>query len=191
MKLPPPRTTGQVSVEEALERRRSRRRFSAKELDWAQVSQLLWSAQGVADRRGLRTAPSAGATYPLEVYLVTSEGVQYYRPAAHELELTVEGDVRRQLRGACLDQRWIEEAPVSIVIAAVYDRTGRAYGQRAIRYVHMEAGHAAQNVHLQAVALGLGSVPIGAFRDEQVHKVLSLPDDHQPLYVISVGYSLE
>jgi SagB-type dehydrogenase family enzyme len=191
VKLPAPRRRGQVSIEETLEKRRSRRRFASKELDWEQVSQLLWSVQGIVDDRGLRAVPSAGVTYPLEVYLVTGKGVYHYRPVGHELDLTVEEDVRGQLRRACLDQEWVEEAPVSIVVAGVYERTGKVYGQRASRYVHMEAGHAAQNVHLQAVALGLGSVPVGAFRDEQVHKVLSLPDDHQPLYVIPVGYSLE
>lgn len=187
MKLPAPRKKGEVSVEETLERRRSERSFTRKELSWEQLSQLLWSAQGRVER-GLRTAPSAGATYPLEVYLATSSGVYHYRPESHELELTLEGDVRAQLCQACLNQGWVAEAPASIVIAAVYQRTGRGYGPRADRYVHIEVGHAAQNVHLQAVALGLGSVPVGAFLDEQVQKVLSLPEGHQAVYVIPVGY---
>jgi len=190
VKLPAPRKKGEISIEETLEKRRSERGFAPKELSWEQISQLLWSAQGMVER-GRRTAPSAGATYPLEVYLVTSKGVYHYRPESHELEPTLEGDVRSQLCRACLNQEWIEEAPVSIVIAAVYERTGRGYGPRGGRYVHIEVGHAAQNVHLQAVALGLGSVPVGAFRDEQVQRVLSLPENHQPVYIISVGHVAE
>ena len=190
MKLPAPRKKGGTSLEETLEKRRSERSFAPKELSWEQISQLLWSAQGMVER-GRRTAPSAGATYPLEVYLVTGKGVYHYKSASHELEPTLDGDVRSQLCRAALDQEWIEEAPVSIVIAAVYHRTGRGYGPRAARYVQIEVGHAAQNIHLQAVALGLGSVPVGAFRDEQVQRVLSLPENHQPLYIVPVGYVAE
>ena len=190
VKLPAPRKKGDTSIEETLAKRRSKRKFTSKELSWEQVSQLLWSVQGMLEK-GLRTAPSAGATYPLEVYLVTSQCVYHYQPRSHELMTVLEGDVRPQLCRASLNQDWITEAPISIVIAAKYDRTGTVYGSRATRYVHMEVGHAAQNVHLQAVALGLGSVPVGAFRDEEVHKVLSLPKDHQPLYIIPVGYPAE
>ncbi|MBL7120234.1 MAG: SagB/ThcOx family dehydrogenase [Dehalococcoidia bacterium] len=190
VKLPAPRKRGEISVEETLQKRRSERSFASKELSWEQISQLLWSAQGMVER-GFRTAPSAGATYPLEVYLVTSNGVYHYKPESHQLEPILEGDVRSQLCRACLNQEWIEEAPVSIVIAAVYQRTGRGYGPRAARYVHIEVGHAAQNIHLQAVALGLGSVPVGAFGDEQVQRVLSLPENQQPLYIVPVGYVAE
>ena len=190
MKLPAPRKRGEISLEETLQKRRSERSFASKELSWEQISQLLWSAQGMVER-GFRTAPSAGATYPLEVYLVTSNGVYHYKPESHQLEPILEGDVRSQLCRACLNQEWIEEAPVSIVIAAVYQRTGRGYGPRAARYVHIEVGHAAQNIHLQAVALGLGSVPVGAFGDEQVQRVLSLPENQQPLYIVPVGYVAE
>ena len=189
-KLPPPRTIGTMSVEEALHGRRSKRSFSRKGLSPEQISQLLWSGQGMVGR-GLRTAPSAGATYPLELYLVTAQGVYHYRPETNEIEPVLEGDVRPQLCRACLGQEWIEGSPVSIVIAGVYERTAQRYGPRTSRYVHMEAGHAAQNIHLQAVALELGSVPVGAFRDEQVQKVLCFAEDHHPLYIISVGYSAE
>jgi len=127
----------------------------------------------------------------LEVYLVTKEGVYHYVPESHELERTLEGDVRSQLCRAALHQEFIEEAPVNLVIAAVYQRMEWRYRERAARYVHIEVGHAAQNIHLQAVALGLGSVPIGAFHDEQVQKVLSLPKNEQPLYIIPVGYPAE
>jgi SagB-type dehydrogenase family enzyme len=190
MKLPVPRKRGEVSLEETLVKRRSTRSFASRELTWEQISQLLWAAQGVV-AEVFRTAPSAGATYPLEVYLITSKGVYHYRPESHELETIQEGDVRGQLCRACLSQEWVEQAPVSIVITALYHRTSEGYGSRGARYVHIEVGHVAQNIHLQAVALGLGSVPIGAFRDEQVQKVLSLPEGHQALYIIPVGYPAE
>ncbi len=190
MKLPEPRKRGEVSVEETLDKRRSVREFTPRNLTWEQISQLLWAAQGITETRyRLRTTPSAGATYPLEIYLVMKEDVYHYIPQKHEVERTVDHDVRGQLCRAALGQEWIEEAPVNIIIAAVYQRTEGRYGERGSRYVYMEVGHAAQNIHLQAVALGLSSVPVGAFYDEQVQRVLSLPKNHQPLYIISVGYS--
>lgn len=192
MNLPEPRIKSEVSLEEVLKKRRSVRQFTSQSLSWEQISQLLWAAQGTTDKRyWRRTAPSAGGTYPLETYLVTKEGVYRYRSERHELEQTSEGDVRPQLRRAALNDESIEEAPVNIVIAAIHQRTEKQYGQRAARYVQIEVGHAAQNVHLQAVALGLGSVPIGAFHDAQVQKVLSWPKNHHPLYIIPVGYPAE
>ena len=192
MKLPEPKTKSQVSLEEALKKRRSVRQFTRQSLTWEQISQLLWAAQGITDKQErLRAAPSAGATYPLEVYLVMKEGIYRYKPDSHEVERTIERDVRHELCQAAFDQRQIEEAPVNIVIAATYRRTESRYGERAIRYVHMEVGHAAQNIHLQAAALGLGSVPVGAFSDDQVQMILSLPKNQQPLYIIPVGYPAE
>lgn len=181
-----------MSLEETLKGRRSKRRFISRELTWEQISQLLWAAQGITGKAyEFRTAPSAGGTYPLEIYLVTSEGVYHYHPEGHELEQVAEGDVRPQLSRAALGQRFVERVPVDIVIAAVYERTERIYGRRAARYIYMEVGHVAQNIHLQAVALGVGSVPVGAFEDEQVAKVLSLPENRKPLYIIPVGYTGE
>ena len=192
MNLPEPRIKSEVSLEEVLKRRRSVRQFTSQSLSWEQISQLLWAAQGTTDKRyWRRSAPSAGGTYPLETYLVMKEGVYRYRPERHEVEQTSEGDVRPQLCRAALDEESIEEAPVNIVIAAIYQRTEERYGQRGARYVQIEVGHAAQNVHLQAVALGLGSVPIGAFHDNQVQRALSWPKNHQPLYIIPVGYPAE
>ena len=189
MKLPQPKIKGEFSLEETLEKRRSKRSFAPNELSWAQMAQLLWAGQGVVGRRhSFRTVPSAGALYPLELYLVTKEGVYHYKPESHELERTLEGDVRSQLCRAALHQEFIEEAPVNLVIAAVYQRMEWRYRERAARYVHIEVGHTAQNIHLQAVALGLGSVPIGAFYDEQVQRALSLPKNIQPLYIIPIGY---
>ena len=187
--LPAPRYSGPVSLEEALRRRRSSREFADRELNLDQISQLLWACQGITDPSfGKRTAPSAGALYPLEVYLVSKKGVFHYKPHAHELVQVREGDVRHQLSVAALNQRPVAEAPVSLVITTVVARTAQKYGERAERYVHLEAGHTCQNVLLQAVTLGLGAVPIGAFVDQGVQKVLSLPHDHEPLYIIPVGY---
>jgi len=186
--LPMPSVKGTVSVEETLARRRSIRTFKSDRLTLDQISQLLWAAQGITERRrGLRTAPSAGATYPLTTYLVTDQGVFMYDPQKHALLPKRAGDVRPALAEAALGQSWVREAPASIVFAAIYERTTGRYGGRGQRYVHMEAGHAAENVHLQAVALGLGSVPLGAFDDENVAEVLGLGREERPLYIIPVG----
>lgn len=187
--LPEPRTTGPMSVEEALTLRRSVRQFAAKDLTVEQISQLAWAAQGITDRkRGFRTAPSAGALYPLEVYLVKRDGVFRYLPQGHKLLQQSKQDLRGPLAQAALGQSPVREAPLDIVIAAVHKRTRVKYGARAERYVHIEAGHVGQNIHLQAVALGLGSVPIGAFDDDEVARVLGLPAEERPLYIIPVGY---
>lgn len=181
MRLPNPGKKGHVSLEECLEKRRSERGFTSRELTPEQISQLLWAGQGISGRT-YRTAPSAGALYPLEIYLATKDGVYHYKPGEHELEQTLEGDVRHHLSRAALSQGFIEEAPVDIVITAVYQRTEGRYRERAARYVHIEVGHVAQSIHLQAVALGLGSVPIGAFHDEQVQRV--------PLYARGSSHSI-
>lgn len=191
--LPAPRAASATSVEEALRARRSVRDYAQRPLTLAQVGQLLWAAQGQTDSRGLRTAPSAGALYPLEIYLVAGEveglpsGVYRYRPQEHALEPISAGDQRKPLADASLGQTWVRDAPVSIVFAAVYARTARRYGERAERYVHMEAGHASQNVYLQAEALGLGTVAVGAFSDDDVKRLVGLLPDEQPLYIMPVG----
>ena len=191
--LPEPRYDSNVSIEEALLNRRSIREYAGEPLMLQEVSQLLWAAQGITDSRGFRTAPSAGALYPLEVYVVVgdveslTEGVYRYKPQEHELIKVLDGDKRVELAKAALGQAWVKEAAADIVITAVYERTTVKYGDRGIRYVHMEAGHAAQNLCLQATAMDLGTVTVGAFYDEQVKEVLSLPKDEQPLYIIPVG----
>jgi SagB-type dehydrogenase family enzyme len=186
--LPPPRERGEMSLEEAIARRRSVRTFSDQRLTREQLSQLLWAAQGVTDPRGFRAAPSAGALYPLELYVISADGFYHYRPEGHELVLLMAKDMRQVVWQAGLKQDALRDAPVVFLIAAVYQRTAAKYGQRAARYVHIEAGHAAQNMLLQAVALGLGGVPIGAFYDDQLQAALSLPEDHEPLYLLAVGY---
>jgi len=191
--LPAPRLDGKVSVEKALATRRSVRDYSFQPLTMQEVAQLLWAAQGITDSEGRRTAPSAGALYPLEVYLVAgnveglSAGVYKYEPKPHQLRGVRQGDARSDLSRAAGGQESVRQAAASIVIGAVYERTTVKYGDRGRTYVHMEVGHAAQNVCLEATALGLGTVPVGAFDDAQVRAVVAMPVGEAPLYVLPVG----
>lgn len=194
MKLPEPLHEGKISVEAALKGRRSVREYRSSPLTLSDVSQLLWATQGVTAAGGMRTAPSAGALYPLEVYLVagnvegTAPGVYRYQPGVHSLVQVVSGDRRTELCAAALSQSCVRNAPAIFVLASVYARTTRRYGERGIRYVHMEVGHAAQNLSLQAVARGLGSVCIGAFQDEAVHRVMGMTREEVALYILPVGH---
>lgn len=189
IKLPKQKEKGITSIEETLNKRRSVRDYKTGPLSLQQVSQLLWSASGKNLYR--RTAPSAGAAYPLEIYLVVGEveglkpGIYHYSPSRHSLEMTKGHDVRSRLSRAALGQGMVEEAPVNIIIAADYGRTTGHYGQRGNRYVQMEVGHVGQNVSLQAIALSLGTVMIGAFGDKEVKELLGI--DEEPLYIIPVG----
>jgi SagB-type dehydrogenase family enzyme len=192
IKLPRPKTTGRISFEKAILRRNSVRDFSKKELSLDEISQLLWAAYGQRDGDSLtgasKTVPSAGALYPMEIYLVSPKGVFHYLPLSHSLEEMSDKDLRSSVSSAALWQGAIARAAVDFLIACVYDRICLKYGERGIRYAHMEAGHIAQNIHVQAVCLGLGSVPIGAFSDTAVQKALYLPKDNIPLYIIPVGH---
>lgn len=189
VELPPPSTRGPISLEEAIARRRSHRTFTEKPLTTEMLSQLLWAASGITHREGYRTVPSAGALYPLEIYLATAAGFYHYEPRGHRLVLRQERDLRRDISRAALDQEALLEAPSVFVVAAVYQRTAAKYGRaRAARYVALEAGHAAQNLLLQAVSLELGAVPIGAFEDETLQRALGLPPDHEPIYLVPVGH---
>lgn len=191
--LPEPRYDSEVSLEKTLLDRRSVREYSNEPLSLSEVSQLLWAAQGITDPEGYRTAPSAGALYPLELYVVAGnvnnlpEGVYRYKPKDHKLEMVLAGNKRQGLYGVSLQQSAVKNAPVVIVFAADYDRTTVKYGERGIRYVHIEVGHAAENAFLQAVALNLSAVVIGAFYDEEVKEVLNMPEDEQPLLILPVG----
>lgn len=193
VKLPKPRLSSEVSIEQTLLERRSVREFADTPLTLDEVSQLLWAAQGITAEWGGRTAPSAGALYPLELYVVVGnvaglpQGVYKFRPEGHELAKVADGDQRSRLAEAALGQVWVKEGAIDIVVAAIYERTTGKYGDRGIRYVHMEAGHAAQNLYLQTTAMELGMVTVGAFDDERVGKILGLPEDEAPLYVIPVG----
>ncbi len=194
IKLPEPVYESNISIEETLLERRSIREYEEVALTLAEVSQLLWAAQGItAPARNGRTAPSAGATYPLEVYVVIgnvegiAEGVYKYSPDEHELVKVREGDRRDELAAAAHGQAWVRDGSIVIVISAIYEQTTQRYGERGIRYVHMETGHAAQNVYLQAVSLNLGTVVVGAFRDDEVKRILNMPDNEDPLYIMPVG----
>ncbi|MCL6087745.1 MAG: SagB/ThcOx family dehydrogenase, partial [Actinobacteria bacterium] len=173
--LPEPKLKSNFSLEEALNSRRSKRQFQTKDLKLEDISQILWAAQGITETNmGFRTAPSAGALYPLELFVIKSDGLFHYIPEGHKLEKLSLSDLRSELMKASLFQESISEAPVDIVITAIYERTTVKYGSRGIRYVHIEAGHACQNILLEATSLGLGAVPIGAFSDSDVQKVLNL-----------------
>jgi len=192
-KLPEPTYDSDVSLEESLVKRRSVRDYTGEPLKLEDVSQLLWAAQGVTADWGGRTAPSAGALYPLEVYVVVGSvkglaaGVYRYDPKRHEVIMTAEGDIRPQLAGAALEQDSVRDGAIDLVFTAVYKRTTGKYGARGIQYVHMEIGHAAQNVCLQATAMGLGAVTVGAFYDDRVSSLLNVPKEEKPLYIIPVG----
>ncbi|MCL2231817.1 MAG: SagB/ThcOx family dehydrogenase [Treponema sp.] len=200
--LPAPSTDGSMSVERALASRRSRRHFQNRPITIEQLSQILWAAYGVTYplpnhpnlRGGLRTSPSAGALYPLEIYVIVGNvtgleaGVYRYISGEHKLVRIIAGDLRNQLSDAALGQRMIREAPATIFYSAVFSRMTGIYGVRGRRYVYMEIGHSAQNVYLQAEALGLGTCAIGAFVDTRVRQVLQLPADEEPLYIMPIGY---
>ena len=187
--LPKPRLKGAVSLEESIIRRRSVRSYEFKKLSPEQISQLLWAAQGITEsERGLRAAPSAGALYPLEIYLVKEDGVFHYNPEDHSIEKKGARDVRSNIVISAWNQVFIQQAPVSIVICAVRSRAAKRYGARGDMYVDIEVGHVAQNIHLQAVALGLASVPVGAFDEGKVKDILDLPRDTEPVYIVPVGY---
>ena len=193
IELPAPRTDSGFGVERALRERRSVRQFSDDAIALSQLSQLLWSAQGITDSRGFRTAPSAGALYPLEVYVMVGNvtglpvGIYKYRPDGHKLLRTASDDRRKQMERAAWGQDWVGKNAGLLVFSSVDSRTTGKYGHRGIRYVHIELGHAAQNVLLQAQALGLGAAVVGAFRDDFVKEILDLPGDQRALYMIPIG----
>ena len=194
--LPEPARPGKMPVESALFGRISTREFKEISLSIMEISQLVWAALGVNRPNGYRTCPSAGALFPLEIHLAAgsvdglSPGIYRYDPLNHRLLLSNERDLRRELTDAALGQSMIARAPVTIVITAVPDRTTRKYGERGMRYVFMEAGHAAQSIHLQAVSLGLGTVVVGAFRDDAVKQILGLEVDEIPLLMMPAGHRL-
>ena len=180
-------------LEELLQQRRSIRQYSDAPLTRDEVMKLLWAGQGITSDRGFRTAPSAGALYPLELYVVAGNvddltpGIYKYNPVNNDLTLVREGDVRAGLAAASLGQGSVANGAIDIVIAAVYERTEIKYGSRGERYVYIEVGHAAQNICLEATALGLGLVTVGAFDDAEVAEIVGMSQDESPLYVIPVG----
>lgn len=193
--LPPPDRKGGMALEVTISRRKSIREFSTQSLSLSQLSQLLWAVQGKSGASWRRTVPSAGATYPLELFVACGDngvpqvkgGTYHYDIENHALTLHYAGDVRQELAHAALGQECIYEAPLDIAICAIYERTTPRYGSRGERYVHIEVGHAGQNIYLQATALGLGTVAIGAFHDESVRAALRLDKSYRPLYIMPVG----
>lgn len=191
--LSAPAADGGMPVEEALERRRSVRSYARSPLTLAEISQLLWAAQGITAKDGGRTAPSAGGLYPLELYLVAGDvdglepGVYRYLIERHRLQKVAAGDIRRELMAAARDQRWVGRAPATLVVAGVVGRTAKKYGSRAGRYVWMEVGCVAENVYLQATAIGLGTTLVGAFDDEPVAQLVGLEAGEEPFAILPVG----
>lgn len=186
--LPKPIINQEFSLDKAMEQRRSVRSFDSKTLTQKQISQLLWAAQGITNHtRGLRVAPSAGALYPLQLYMVKNDGVWVYLPHEHALNRITDKDLRAALSNCCLQQSAIKQAALNLVITADYSVVANKYGNRAIRYTHFEVGHVAQNILLEVVSLGLAAVPIGALEDAAVQKLLNLPSNQTALYVIAVG----
>jgi SagB-type dehydrogenase family enzyme len=195
--LPKPSLDGKVSVEKAIKERRTIRDFKDQSLTLIQLSQLLWAAQGITDpKEGKRAAPSGGALYPLDIYLVIGEkrvegmdpGVYHYIPEKHLMTLISKGDRRKEIASASLGQMWMAKAPMMFVITVEYRRITGKYGERGIRYALIEVGHVGQNIFLQAEALGLGAGIVGAFHDADVLKVMGSPSKHEPLLIMPVGY---
>lgn len=195
VKLPEPDTKGKMTVEKAISLRRSQRDFTDDSLTLQQLGQLLWSLQGCTGAGCLKAAPSAGATYPLEIFAVVGAGsvkgleggVYHYTSEEHEIALHKEGDVRKELASAALGQAWVLQAPVSFIIAADYSRTTTRYGERGIRYVHVEVGHAGENLYLQAQSLGLGTVAVGAYSDKSVAAAVGVKKPLEVFYIMPVG----
>ena len=193
-KLSEPVKKRDMSIEEAIARRRSIRTYSEGKIGENDISQLLWAAQGITNEAaGLRTAPSAGALYPLEIYVATAmvEGIEAglykYNPSSHSLILKKKGDVREDICSVSLWQDSIKNAAAVILYCAVFKKTFSRYKGRAAQYVYIETGHAAQNVYLQPEALNLGIVAIGAFYDDGIKKVLDLPGEEEPVYLMPIG----
>jgi SagB-type dehydrogenase family enzyme len=187
--LPAPVTDGQMSLEAAIAGRRSVREFSDTTLTWQEIGQLAWAAQGITDpERGLRAAPSAGALYPLELYLVTPDGLYHYVPVGHKLQRLPLADALGTFRAVTGNQPSIQQAPLTIIITAAFERVRERFGERADGFIYLEAGHVGQNLQLQARALGLGSLPVGGFDPARVAEALALPGDHVPVYVMPSGH---
>ena len=197
MKLPPPKTKGTVSVEQAIKQRRTVRAFMSQALDLNQLSQLLWAAHGITENKGFkRAAPSAGALYPMDVYVVVGQnsvvqieaGVYHYEPKGHFLSLIAKSDLRDVIVRASLSQVWMAKAPISFIITAEYKRVTEKYGKRGVRYAMIEAGHMGQNLFLQAEALGFKAGIVGAFHDKELIEVMNIPPSYEPLFIMPIGY---
>ncbi len=184
-----PVNSATLTLDDVLRRRRSVREFAPTPLTDSEIHALLWAAQGITDSEGRRAAPSAGARYPLEVYAVTPNSIVHYDPATNATAVVARGDRRAALRAAAADQAFVEEAALTVALTAVKARTAERYGPGlAARYILLDTGHAAENVLLEAVALGLGAVPMAKFDPAAVQAVLGIPADHEPIELIAIGH---
>ena len=191
IKLPEPDLNGKISLEQAIKNRRSIRQFTAEPLKINQIGQLCWSAQGVTDpNRGLRAAPSAGALYPIQLYVVLPDGLYLYSPQSHSLEKQINGDIRPMLSTTAFGQKVVQDSPCTFIIAGSVRKLEAKYRGRGEKFIYLEAGHIAQNIHLQAVTLGLGSVPLGAFDPKSAAGICKLPEDLEVFYLVPVGIPL-
>lgn len=195
-RLPQPGREEDACLNQILQERRTFRSFAPRALSQRQVAQLLWAAQEITSPEGYRTAPSAGALYPLELHLVAGNvdglpaGSYRYDPARHALQATIPGDLRQAIAKSALNQQWIASAPAVLVIGAIESRTTAKYGRRSIQYVHMEVGHASQNLLLQAVALGLAGAIVEAFDDERLKHLMQLPGEERPMAILPFGHPI-
>ncbi len=192
IQLAAPRLTGPVALEQAISKRRSIREFINKPLDYVQLGQLAWAGQGITEKqKGLRTAPSAGATYPITLYFATQDGLFVYQPREHRLQQLQSGDIRVRLAGAAFKQKAVADAGCDIILTGSSRNLRTKFANKSRTYMLLEAGHIAQNIQLQAVALGLGSVTIGGFEARSILKLLHRGTDYEPVYIIPVGYPAE
>ena len=191
VELPAPELDGTMTLEEVLQERRSQREFAPAELPLATIGQLFWAGQGITDDRGYRTAPSAGALYPLELYAVTVTDVLHYVPEGHRVERRSDTGTLARLGDVAYGQDYLGTAPVVLIVAGVDGRTEAEYGALGSDFVEREAGHAAQNILLQATALGLAAVPIGGFDPVAVARLLALPPGHEAIYLVPVGAQVD
>ncbi len=188
VQLAEPNLTGSVSFEQALTRRQNVRQFTGQPLEPAQIGQLAWAGQGITEPiKGLRTAPSIGASYPMKLYFATQEAMFAYNPQKHTLEETFSGDVRTKL-AAALKQEAVAGAGCNIIVVGSVRKVVTRYRNKARECMLLEAGHIAQNIQLQAVCLGLGSVAIGTFDTGQIRAICRLSAALEPMYIICVGY---
>jgi SagB-type dehydrogenase family enzyme len=197
IKLPSPDIQDSLTVSQAIEKRRTIRSFTDEKVTLAQISQLLWAAQGITSPQGLRAAPSAGALYPLELYINVKksdslrEGIYKFNPISQSLFRVIDKDLSKEIAEASLHQKWMAEAPVMFVFTAIYERTTGKYGDRGVRYAMIEAGSSSENLFLQAQSIGLDCGIVGAFHDSEIKQLLDLEKRSNPLLIMPVGYSNE
>jgi SagB-type dehydrogenase family enzyme len=192
IKLPNPKLKSSFSLEEALMARKTTRNYSSQPVTLPEVSQLLWAAQGITRGR-FRSAPSAGALYPLEIYVTgkidgLGEGTFHYLVSDHSLAKVGNNDLRKSLYEAAYNQRCIIKAPILIAITCFYSRVTKKYGEKGVRYTHLEVGHVAQNIHLQVENLNLGTVCLCGFDDNVVKNILNLSENEDPIYLMPIGH---